>query len=212
MNVSEPPYGGREHLKGRWAAQLRRCLRQKQPKRSRGKHSDRILWMKQGAVFGAALRFSQAGTAPRRENRPSARGKHSDRVLRTKQGAVFGAALRFLQAPSAVRSKNRPSARGKHSDRVLRTKQGAVFGAALRFLQAPAAARRKNRLSARGTRSAFCKRASPRAAKTGHRNPEGLEQSQKILQMPDPSEISSSSFRFGKARVFSSECPPTLPL
>ncbi len=39
-----------------------------------------------------------------------------------------------------------------------------------------------------------------------------LEQSQKILQMPDPSEISSSSFRFGKARVFSSECPPTLPL
>ena len=39
-----------------------------------------------------------------------------------------------------------------------------------------------------------------------------LEQSQKILQMPDPGEISSSSFRFGKARVFSSEYPPTLPL
>ena len=58
-------------------AKLSRCLRQKQAKRSRGKHSDRILWMKQGAVFGAALRFSQAGTAPRRENRPSARGTRS---------------------------------------------------------------------------------------------------------------------------------------
>ena len=58
-------------------AELSRCLRQKQAKRSRGKHSDRILWMKQGAVFGAALRFSQAGTAPRRENRPSARGTRS---------------------------------------------------------------------------------------------------------------------------------------
>ena len=58
-------------------AELSRCLRQKQAKRSRGKHSDRILWMKQGVVFGAALRFSQAGTAPRRENRPSARGTRS---------------------------------------------------------------------------------------------------------------------------------------
>ena len=43
----------------------------------RGKHSDRVLRTKQGAVFGAALRFSQAGTAPRRENRPSARGTRS---------------------------------------------------------------------------------------------------------------------------------------
>ena len=120
-----------------------------------GKHSDRVLRTKQGAVFGAALRFLQAPSAVRRKNRLSARGKHSDRVLRTKQGAVFGAALRFLQAPSAVRRKNRLSARGKHSDRVLRTKQGAVFGAALRFLQAPSAVRSKNRLSARGTQSAF---------------------------------------------------------
>ncbi len=81
----------------------------------RGKHSDRVLRTKQGAVFGAALRFSQAGTAPRRENRPSARGKHSDRVLRTKQGAVFGAALRFSQAGTAPRRENRPSARGTRS-------------------------------------------------------------------------------------------------
>ena len=58
-------------------AELSCCLRQKQAKRSRGKHSDRVLRTKQGAVFGAALRFSQAGTAPRRENRPSARGTRS---------------------------------------------------------------------------------------------------------------------------------------
>ncbi len=76
---SFPPEGG----------QLRRCLRQKQPKRSRGKHSDRILWMKQGAVFGAALRFSQAGTAPRRENRPSARGTRSAFYKRAATRAVY---------------------------------------------------------------------------------------------------------------------------
>ena len=69
--------GGRGHRYGRWAAQPRRCLRQKQPRRSRGKHSDRILWMKQGAVFGAALRFLQAPSAVRRKNRLSARGMRS---------------------------------------------------------------------------------------------------------------------------------------
>ena len=123
-----------------------------------------------------------------------------------------------------LRQKQAKRSRGKHSDRVLRTKQGAVFGAALRFLQAPSAVRRKNRLSARGMRSVFCKGATTPAAKTGNRNQKDfcraaarrnwspLEQSQKILQMPDPGEISSSSFRFGKARVFSSEYPPTLPL
>ena len=78
-------------------------------------------------------------------------------------------------APLAV-SPCRWRSRGKHSDRVLRTKQGAVFGAALRFLQAPSAVRSENRPSARGTRSAFCKRAPPRAAKTGHRNPGGLDE------------------------------------
>ena len=38
-----------------------------------GTNSDRVQRTKQGAVSGAALRFSQAGTAPRRENRLSAR-------------------------------------------------------------------------------------------------------------------------------------------
>ena len=41
---------------------------------ARGKHSDRVLRTKQGAVFGAALRFSQAPAAARRKNRLSARG------------------------------------------------------------------------------------------------------------------------------------------
>ena len=39
-----------------------------------GANSDRCQRQKQGAVSGAALRFSQAGTAPRREKRLSARG------------------------------------------------------------------------------------------------------------------------------------------
>ena len=68
----------------RWAqraAQPRRCLRQKQPRRSRDKHSDRVLRTKQGAVFGAALRFLQAPAAARRKNWLSARGTNSDRVL-----------------------------------------------------------------------------------------------------------------------------------
>src|SRR5699024_12407216 len=40
----------------------------------RGTNSDRCQWQKQGAVSGAALRFLQAGTAPRRKKRLSARG------------------------------------------------------------------------------------------------------------------------------------------
>ena len=111
-------------------------------RRSRGKHSDRILWMKQGAVFGAALRFSQAGTAPRRENRPSARGTRS---AFCKRAAIRAAYLgngnpeqrsNFHKGASAARRENWLSARGKHSDRILWMKQGAVFGAALRFSQA----------------------------------------------------------------------------
>ena len=39
-----------------------------------GTNSDRVQWTKQGAVSGAALRFLQAGTAPRRKKRLSARG------------------------------------------------------------------------------------------------------------------------------------------
>ena len=39
------------------------------------KHSDRVQWTKQGAVFGAALRFSQGSAVDRRENRLSARGQ-----------------------------------------------------------------------------------------------------------------------------------------
>ena len=81
---------------------------------------------------GAALRFLQAGTAPRRKNRLSARGMNGDCCLRQKQGAVSGAALRFSQGSG------------------LRQKQGAVSGAALRFSQGSAADRSKNRLSARG--------------------------------------------------------------
>ena len=57
------------------AAKPRRCLRQIQPRRSRGKHSDRVLRTKQGAVFGAALQFSQGRTAARWENWLSARGQ-----------------------------------------------------------------------------------------------------------------------------------------
>ena len=45
-----------------------------------GKHSDRVQWTKQGAVFGAALRFLQAPAAARRKNRLSARGKRGGRV------------------------------------------------------------------------------------------------------------------------------------
>ena len=41
---------------------------------SGGTNSDRCQWQKQGAVSGAALRFLQAGTVPRRKNRLSARG------------------------------------------------------------------------------------------------------------------------------------------
>ena len=33
-----------------------------------------------------------------------------------------------------------------------------------------------------------------------------------LLQTPDTGDIGSSSFRFGRARAFSFECPPTLPL
>ena len=46
-----------------------------------GTNSDRCQWQKQGAVSGAALRFLQAGTAPRRENRLSARGRMSRPAL-----------------------------------------------------------------------------------------------------------------------------------
>ena len=37
-------------------------------------NGDRVLRTKQGAVSGAALRFLQAGSDPRRKNRLSARG------------------------------------------------------------------------------------------------------------------------------------------
>ena len=39
-----------------------------------GANGDRVLRPKQGAVRGAALRFSQGRSASRSENRPSARG------------------------------------------------------------------------------------------------------------------------------------------
>ena len=67
---------------------------------------------------GAALRFLQAGTAPRRKNRLSARGMNGDCCLRQKQGAVSGAALRFSQGSAADRSKNRLSARGNSLQEV----------------------------------------------------------------------------------------------
>ena len=43
------------------------------------------------------------------------------------------------------------------------------------FHKGAPAARRENWLSARGTRSAFCKRATSRAAKAGHRNPDWVK-------------------------------------
>ena len=45
-----------------------------------GTNSDRVQWTKQGAVSGAALRFLQAGTAPRRKKRLSARGAGAKRL------------------------------------------------------------------------------------------------------------------------------------
>src|SRR5699024_11922947 len=45
-----------------------------------GTNSDRCQRQKQGAVSGAALRFLQAGTAPRRKKRLSARGAGATRL------------------------------------------------------------------------------------------------------------------------------------
>ena len=81
-----------------------------------------------------------------------------------------GCAAEALPAADAARRS-----RGSGGDRVRWTKQGAAAGAALQFSQGRSAARRENWLSARGTRSAFCKRATSRAAKTGHRNPDWVK-------------------------------------
>ena len=82
-----------------------------------GKHSDRVLRTKQGAVFGAVLQFLQGHSCPQKKlvkhkrtavcflrGRDDARSKN--------RAPQPGAALRFLQAPSAARRKNRLSARG----------------------------------------------------------------------------------------------------
>ncbi len=109
------------------AAQPRRCLRQKQPRRSRGKHSDRVQWTKQGAVFGAVLQFLQGHSCP--QEKLAKRKRTAVCFLRGRDDARSknrapqpGAALRFLQAPALARRKNRLSARGTNGDRVLRTK------------------------------------------------------------------------------------------
>ena len=78
--------------------------------------------MKQGAVFGAALRFSQAGTAPRRENRPSARGTRSAFCKRASSRAAYLAngnpepRSNFHKGALAARRENWLSARGKHTE------------------------------------------------------------------------------------------------
>ena len=82
------------------ASTPKRCLRQKQPKRSRGSGGDRVQWTKQGAAAGAALRFLQAPAVARRKNRLSARGKRGDRVLRS-GGAAPGSEPRQGRARRA---------------------------------------------------------------------------------------------------------------
>ena len=50
------------------------AMRQFASYRAAGNGSDRIRWMKQGAAVGAALRFLQAPSLARRQNRLNARG------------------------------------------------------------------------------------------------------------------------------------------
>ena len=93
---TEPPtVGARPQAAGAplWADGLRsRALPAADAaRRSRGKHSDRVLRTNQGAVFGAALRFLQAPAAVRSKNRLSARGMRSV----------------FCKGAPAARSKNR---------------------------------------------------------------------------------------------------------
>ena len=117
----------------------------------------------------------------------------------------MGGGLRSRALPAADAARR---SRGKHSDRILWMKQGAVFGAALRFLQAPSAVRRKNRLSARGMRSAFCKRAPPRAAKTGHRNPEGLDHKSNHQALTQPGGLDKNKIYQSSPKEPQNEKPP----
>ena len=132
---------------------LRWAQRAAQPRRSRGKHSDRVLRTKQGAVFGAALRFLQAPSLARRKNRLSARGTNGDRVLwQAHRSASCGRSSEVCLAQRSEFSsiildapKIQGTARGRNSR--------AEAGAALQFSQGRTAARWENWLSARGTNS-----------------------------------------------------------
>ena len=102
------------------AAQPRRCLRQKQPRRSRGKHSDRVLRTKQGAVFGAVLQFLQGHSCPQEKL-----AKHKRTAVqifkRTASGVENlgngnpGQRSNFRKGAPAARRENWPSARGPRS-------------------------------------------------------------------------------------------------
>ncbi len=127
------------------AAQPRRCLRQIQPRRSRGS----------GLLFARARRRpkQKQGTATR-SSAPIFTRAHRrplGKLAKRKRAVVC-----FLRERGDARSKNR----------------APQPGAALQFLQGRTAARRKNWLSARGQWSAFCEGAATPEAKTGHRNPE----------------------------------------
>ena len=91
------------------------------------------------------------------------------------------------QPSRCLRQKQARRSRGSRPNMQAGGDPRCIFGqrqpgAALQFSQGRSAARRENWLSARGTRSAFCKRATSRAAKTGHRNPGGLDDKSKAQQ------------------------------
>ena len=84
--------------------------------RAAGNGSDRIRWMKQGAVVGCAVEaLSAAEAAEAEQGQRSVFCKGATTPEAKSREPQPGAALRFLQAPFLARRKNRLSARGTNA-------------------------------------------------------------------------------------------------
>ena len=143
---------------------------------ARGKHSDRIQWMKQGAVVGCVAEPLPAAETGEAEQGQRRRPRPVDEAgsRRWRSGLNMQASSLMRRIFRAPQEERRPNMQAGGDPRCIFGQRQP--GAALQFSQGRSAARRENWLSARGTRSAFCKRATSRAAKTGHRNPGGLDE------------------------------------
>ena len=145
-------------------------------RRSRGSGGDRVRWTKQGAVVGCVaepLPAAETGEAEQGQRRRPHPVDDTGR-RRWRSGLNMQASALMRRIFRAPQEECRPNMQAGCDPRCIFGQRQP--GAALQFSQGRSAARRENWLSARGTRSAFCKRATSRAAKTGHRNPGGLDE------------------------------------